>query len=177
MTAPARQPRWSACIRKLRVDDRRALEILASASERIIRGPLLERGISIEDMVELANAGLVRAKRERRIVGRMPIEITRLSITKAGPVRLAPPRGLARAASSGASRYRTRAYAGCGAASWREDGAVASCRRSARYGSSSWPSTLPVARFTRWVCSHAGQRTASKTLSLSCAASSARKCT
>jgi hypothetical protein len=68
----------------LSADQRRALQMLASARNGLSEDTLLERGISIEDMVELANAGLVSAKRERLIIGGMPIEITRLSITKAG---------------------------------------------------------------------------------------------
>jgi hypothetical protein len=69
---------------KLSADQHRALQILARARNGISEDALLERGISIEDLVELANAGLVRAKRERLIIGGTPIEITRLSITKAG---------------------------------------------------------------------------------------------
>jgi hypothetical protein len=69
---------------KLSAQQHRALQILARTRNGISEDALLERGISIEDLVELANAGLVRAKRERLIIGGMPIEITRLSITKAG---------------------------------------------------------------------------------------------
>jgi hypothetical protein len=69
---------------KLAAANRRALEMLAAAQNGLSEGALMEEGVSIEAMVELANAGLVRAKRESLIIGGMPIEITRLSITKAG---------------------------------------------------------------------------------------------
>lgn len=63
---------------------RRALEMLAGAPNGLSENALLDHGISIEDMVELGKYGLATARRERLIIGGMPVEITRLYITVAG---------------------------------------------------------------------------------------------
>jgi hypothetical protein len=69
---------------KLAAAHRRALEMLAAAQNGLSKGALMEQGVSIEAMVELGNAGLATARRERLIIGGMPVETTRLYITQAG---------------------------------------------------------------------------------------------
>jgi hypothetical protein len=63
---------------------RRALEMLVNARNGLSEDTLLEHDILIEDMVELAEAGLAMPRRERLIIGGVPFELTRLYITQAG---------------------------------------------------------------------------------------------
>jgi hypothetical protein len=69
---------------KLADHHRRTLEMLVDAPNGLSESALLGHDVSIEDIVDLGKYGLATAKRERLIIGGMPVEITRLYITKAG---------------------------------------------------------------------------------------------
>jgi hypothetical protein len=70
--------------RRTNVEQRRALELLASCRDGRTESILLAHGFTIEQMVELLRAGLATATPERVIAGGKPIEVARGRITEVG---------------------------------------------------------------------------------------------
>jgi hypothetical protein len=64
--------------RRPKPDRRRALELLASCRDEAI---MLAHGFTIEQMVELARAGLATVQAERVVAGGKSIEVARAKIT------------------------------------------------------------------------------------------------
>jgi hypothetical protein len=65
-------------------DRRRALELLASCRDGCTEAIMLAHGFTIEQMVQLVNAGLAAATAERVVAGKRTIEVARVRITEAG---------------------------------------------------------------------------------------------
>jgi hypothetical protein len=80
--------------RRPKPDRRRALELLASCRDGCTEAIMLAHGFSIEQMVELVNAGLVTATAERVVAGGRPIEVARVRITEEGRRALGVARNL-----------------------------------------------------------------------------------
>jgi len=70
-------------------DRQRALELLASCRDGCTEAILIAHGFSIEQMVELVQAGLATATAERMMAGKKPMGVTRVRITDAGRQALA----------------------------------------------------------------------------------------
>jgi hypothetical protein len=70
--------------RRPKPDQRRALELLVSSRDGCTEAMMLAHGFTIEQMVELLNAGLATANAERMVAGGKRIEVTRIWITEAG---------------------------------------------------------------------------------------------
>jgi hypothetical protein len=67
---------------------RRALELLAGSRDGCTEAIMLAHGFSIEQMVELVNAGLATAKAERMVASSRTFEVARVRITEAGRLAL-----------------------------------------------------------------------------------------
>jgi hypothetical protein len=63
---------------------RRALELLASCRDGCTEAMMLAHGFTIEQMVELINAGLATASTERVVAEKRKIEVAWVRITDAG---------------------------------------------------------------------------------------------
>jgi hypothetical protein len=84
----ARRAQWSEASlnarARLKLDRRRALELLASCRDGCTEAVMLADGFSIDMMVEIINAGLATATTERMVAGKHRIEVARVRITDAG---------------------------------------------------------------------------------------------
>jgi hypothetical protein len=70
--------------RRPKPDRRRALELLASCRDGCTEAIMIAHGFTIEQMVELVNAGIATATAERMVAGGKTIEVARARITEAG---------------------------------------------------------------------------------------------
>jgi hypothetical protein len=75
-----------------RAERQRALELLAASSDGCTAAILMAHGFTIEQMVELIDAGLVSVTTERVITGERAAEVSRVRITDAGRQALEQPK-------------------------------------------------------------------------------------
>jgi hypothetical protein len=67
-----------------RSDRRRALGVLAGATEGVTEALMLAHGFRVELLVDLCLAGLATARPEHMRAGRRTMEVVRMKITDAG---------------------------------------------------------------------------------------------
>jgi hypothetical protein len=67
--------------RRPKPNRRRAIELLASCRDGCTEAIMLAHGFTIEQMVELARAGLATVQAERVVAGGKSIEVARAKIT------------------------------------------------------------------------------------------------
>jgi hypothetical protein len=70
--------------RRPKPDRRHALELLASCRDGCTAAIMLAHGFTVEQMVEVVNAGLASATTERMVASNRTIEVARVRITETG---------------------------------------------------------------------------------------------